>query len=599
LAAALLLGAVVASGCGSTGTTVTAVTYVAVKGGSVSLGMTESPSGCNPHTPAGDTPGTRLILSGVLPSPFVVNSDGSPTPNPNLIVQSELVSTKPETIIYTLNPKAVWSDGVPILARDFIYNWQQQRANPTSGAATVSSVAGYRDISSVTGSNKGHTATVVFRSPYADWQRLFSNMVPAHIMKKVGWNPTCSTVNPAFDLSGGPFEISSVSPSSIVLKDNPRWWGVAPNVRQITVHIASSTDQLAQWIRTGFVQVASPGTTTESFLNAVTSLPDTNSEVDFSNTMLQLEFASGPQSMLSPDMRFAIALSVDRQALVNQVASFALPNVDVASSHIWAEGQTGYHPSLNALAYQASRLNVGAAVTPPTTTSTTLIGQGTNAVNFPDTPVLNQAAQLMVASGFDRTDGGPWHEDFGVPFTLHLVVDTGDPWAAAAAPVIEAQLQAAGFNITHYSVNTADQAGEVLANGFANMALLPRTNSTFLSQSLAWYTDLLGAPGQNGSQDWSDYDSSTLEQLLTTASQQLNPNTAATEYAQADTELWDEMVALPLFTEPVAMAWSNRLGGVVTTPKSDSLLWFAQYWAVRVPEAVNNTTPQLPGQSTS
>ena len=78
----------------------------------------------------------------MLPSPFVVNAAGSPTPNPNLIVQSELVSTKPETIVYTLNPKAVWSDGVPITAKDFIYAWTQQRGDLTSDPATVASTAG-------------------------------------------------------------------------------------------------------------------------------------------------------------------------------------------------------------------------------------------------------------------------------------------------------------------------------------------------------------------------------------------------------------------------------------------------------------------------
>jgi ABC-type transport system substrate-binding protein len=237
-------------------------------------------------------------------------------------------------------------------------------------------------------------------------------------------------------------------------------------------------------------------------------------------------------------------------------------------------------------------------VVPPTTTSTTLIGQS-GAVNFPNTPVLSQAAQLMVASGFDRSGNGPWHEDFGVPFTLHLVVDTGDPWAAATAPVLQAQLEAAGFAVTTYSVNSAVQAGEVLANGFADLALVPRTASTFLSQSLAWYTMVLGTPGQNGSEDWSDYDNAALNQLLTTASEQLNPNTAASDYALADTQLWDEMVALPLFTEPSTLAWSRKIGGVVPTPVSDSLLWYAQYWAVRVAESTSSTTPALPGQGTS
>jgi ABC-type transport system substrate-binding protein len=113
---------------------------------------------------------------------------------------------------------------------------------------------------------------------------------------------------------------------------------------------------------------------------------------------------------------------------------------------------------------------------------------------------------------------------------------------------------------------------------------------------LAWYTNLLGPPGRNGSQNWTGYSNGQFDQMVTTASQQLNPDTAATSYNQADTQLWDEMVSLPLFPEPSALAWSRKIGGVVPTPRSDSLLWYAQYWAVRVPESTSNTTPSLPGQ---
>ena len=83
---------------------------------------------------------------------------------------------------------------------------------------------------------------------------------------------------------------------------------------------------------------------------------------------------------------------------------------------------------------------------------------------------------------------------------------------------------------------------------------------------------------------------------MTTASQQLNPNTALTYYDQADAMLWQDMVSLPLYVEPTMLVWSRTIGGVSTTPRSNSLLWSAQLWAVRVPEATNSTTPSLPGQ---
>ena len=146
------------------------------------------------------------MLAGVLPSPYVpnvVSGSGQAAANSELIVSAEPVDISPQTIIYTLNPKAVWSDGVPITAADFKYAWEQQRGDPVTSSPDVASIAGYRDISSVTGSNGGHTVTVKFKTTFADWQMLFANLVPAHVMEKVGWNPACTTVDPAIDLSGG------------------------------------------------------------------------------------------------------------------------------------------------------------------------------------------------------------------------------------------------------------------------------------------------------------------------------------------------------------------------------------------------------------
>ena len=57
--------------------------------------MTQSPTGCNAHTPAGDTPGTLMVLGAVLPSPFTVNENEVATANLNLIGQSEVVSVPP------------------------------------------------------------------------------------------------------------------------------------------------------------------------------------------------------------------------------------------------------------------------------------------------------------------------------------------------------------------------------------------------------------------------------------------------------------------------------------------------------------------------
>ena len=71
-----------------------------------------------------------------------------------------------------------------------------------------------------------------------------------------------------------------------------------------------------------------------------------------------------------------------------------------------------------------------------------------------------------------------------------------NPWAAATAPLLTEQLQDAGFTVSLYPVSTAAQAGSILGNGFADLALLPRTTSPYNNQMLSWYSLALGAPGQ-------------------------------------------------------------------------------------------------------
>jgi peptide/nickel transport system substrate-binding protein len=581
--------AVLASACGNGGAGGgTTVTYVGVAGGAISFGTTEAPTGCNPNTLSGDTSGTQTMLAGVLPSPFVIGADGTPTPNSELTESAEPVSLKPLTVVYTLNPKAVWSDGVPISAADFKYAWEQQRGDVNVPADEVTSIAGYRDIESVTGSNGGQTVTVKFKTTFADWKSLFDNLVPAHVMAKVGWDPTCTTVNSDIDLSGGPFKIGSVAPQSVTLVQNPKWWGTPANARTITVHIASSTAQLAQWMASGYVQVAEPTTVTQSFLTQMTGLPGAQSEVDTSATLLQLDMASALESDLPPDLRVAIALTINRQDLVNQQVSWAVPGIAPGDSHLIVQGQQNYLPA-----------SAGSPTTtiprPTSSTSTTAIGAG-GSVNFPVTPVPAQAAALIAATGLVRTPTDPYyHSTFGAPFQLHMVYDSDDPWATAAAPTIRAELQAAGLDTTLLPVAGATKTGQVLAAGFADMAVLPVTFTPYMSQAVSWYSMLLGPAGKYGSQDWTDFANSQFDQLVETASQQLNPNTAAGYYNRADTLLWDEMVSLPLFVEPTVLVWSRTIGGVTPMPRSTSLLWFAQYWAIRSPESTSNTTPSLPG----
>ena len=139
---------------------------------------------------------------------------------------------------------------------------------------------------------------------------LFDNLLPAHVMEKVGWNPTCSTVDPAIDLSGGPFKIGSVTAPDHHAGAEPQVVGDAGQrplhhgAHRVVDGAAGPVDGLG--LRPGG---ASRRPSTPSFLTEMTGLPGAQSEVDTSATLLQLDMASSLDAQLSPDLRAAIALT--------------------------------------------------------------------------------------------------------------------------------------------------------------------------------------------------------------------------------------------------------------------------------------------------
>ncbi len=132
-----------------------------------------------------DTNGGIVYSLDQEPTNFnVLTSDGN---------EFTLTSTSPQVVVYQANHKAVWQDGVPFNADDFVYNWQAQSGLPqytdVGGIAfDAASNAGYRQIKDITSSPDKFTVTTTYSTPFADWRSLFSTMAPAHVMSKIGWN---------------------------------------------------------------------------------------------------------------------------------------------------------------------------------------------------------------------------------------------------------------------------------------------------------------------------------------------------------------------------------------------------------------------------
>ena len=482
----------------------------------------------------------------------------------------------------------MWSDGVPITSADFIYAWQHQRAVPagTTGDADVASTAGYDDISSMTPSNKGRTITVVFSTAFGDWQSLFNDLLPAHVLERVGWSPTCTTVDPRIDLSGGPYEIASVKKTTITLVKNPKWWGQAPKLDRIVIKVATGPQQLAQWLYSGVVDVSAPTYFDQAFLESVDAMPHVKTAVAISETFLQLEFSTlGP---VTGDLlvRDGVAYAIDRQDLTDRVVGWADNDIAPATSHLYSQYQPAYPTT-------PAPLPINATTTTTSTTQPTITG--VTAQDFPVVSDPDQSDRDLIAAGYVRNGSGDWVDASGHQLTLRMVVDAGDGWADQTGALIADQLERAGMAVTITEEPNATAAGTDLAAGRVELAVIPLHGSPYSSRTSAWYTPLLTLAGTTGAQDWSGYASPKVDSLFDQAMSELDPVTAQPLYSQIDQQLWADMVALPLFAEPSAVAWSDYTTGVANDPYSPGLFATILSWARLVGEPTTfQGTPTLP-----
>ena len=120
----------------------------------------------------------------------------------------------------------------------------------------------------------GRTATLTYAAPFADWPALIGGLLPAHVvaahaglgstaairtayeahdnatLEKIAtfWNTGFKTdngVDPAIDLSAGPYRIGAYEPDeSVTLVRNDRYWGPRPPLDSIVFRVVS--DGLAQ-----------------------------------------------------------------------------------------------------------------------------------------------------------------------------------------------------------------------------------------------------------------------------------------------------------------------------------------------------------------
>jgi peptide/nickel transport system substrate-binding protein len=528
---------------------------VSTGGGQATVELDRPWDGFNPNTAAGAASSTPALLASVLPSAYTVNPKLVPQVNSDLLLSVETTSTSPLVVQYVINPRAVWSDGVPVTADDFAYAWESQTGQGVDLGGQPDQIAsnlGYRDVQSVVPSHGGKTVTVKFSTPFTDWRVMFDHLLPAHIARQVGWNHGFDRFDPSVDLSAGPFVLQSVSAGgSATLVRNPKWWGTRANLDRVVVNVALTPTTWISALASGNRTVTQPKAFDLGTLDQATSMPNTQSAIKPSLGLLDVEFNVTAATTSRTAARQAVAHAIDRNDLLNRTFGPIDANLVLNEDHLALAFQSSYSPAPVSGQY--------------------------------DTRDLDTTDRLLRSLGYHEDSAGNFVDAGGAPFTVRMAVESGVPWTGPVGAEIESQLRAAGIAVDLVPVDGPAGLVRAAANNSYDIALVSRTSSPYQTATANWYSGTVGATGTAGSEDWSNYDDPTVDQLFIRAAAALNPTTGQAIYGQIDDQLWSQMVALPLFGTPGLQANGVQIANMQYNPATDGVLWNLATWVALKP----------------
>ena len=500
----------------------------------VVVGVDRLEGGFNPHTLADLSPTSSALSSLMLPSVFRPAADGSLQLDTTLMESAEVVpGTEKFTVRYRIRKEAGWSDGAPIAAEDFVYLWEQLRSQPG-----VADPAGYQLIEDVASRQAGKTVEVTFAKPFPGWQTLFTNLLPAHLLRDAprGWSTALDDGYPA---SGGPFAIRQVDldRGEIILERNERWWGT-PAVSDRIVFRASDKSGQISALRSGDSHLAVFGADGAT-MNSLRELGDQVQllTVPRPATMELLLRPNSPQ-LSDVRVREAVLSAVDRDALIEAGTGGGPADQLQAHAQVLAPSERGYTPTEPAGAY-------------------------------PGRPDPARVDRLLREAGYERT-AGVWMRD-GRPLNLLIAAPFKHEQYVRIAETMARQLRDQGIEAT-VTTPTGDQLfGELLPAGpddpveaaSVDLAIAPRPAG---GDPAAMMAAGFGCPGVDPDSERAfpynpaGFCDPLLQPTIDAAITGRMPFAEAS--ARVESAVWDQAIALPLYQQAQVLALRRDVTGV-------------------------------------
>ena len=511
-------------------------------GGSVTMALEKDVPNFNGISGDGTQLETAMVDNGIFPATYIQLPDFTVRMNDELLDSAAVTSTKPQTVVYKIKKNAVWSDGTPITADDFIFNWQAQSgADPAYSAA---SSTGYEDITAVKGSDGGKTVTVTFGRAFADWQSLFGTLLPAHVLKATGDPHKAFNEGPAeiAKVSGGPFVLDSVNPSkSITLKRNDRYYGARAHLDSVVFTIVTDANTEPQALANNEVQVIYPQPQVDLVGNVRRIGPKISYEQGLGPNFEHIDLNLANPFLSKLPLRKALLTAVDRNQILAATVKQFSKDIGPLNNRIFIEGQAGYQDNV------------------------TQEGLGSGNV---------EAAKKILTDAGYRIEPGKLFDPSGkqVP-ALKAVYATGNPIRQQEFEQVQRFLQPLGLNL---DIAPTDSFGQTIfgQNDF-DLVVFGWVGTPFPSSvNKSIYTT-------DGGQNAGKYSNAQVDKDFNEAAGEADPVKAAQLLNDADRQLSRDAVTLPLYQKPTFLAYYGTYGNIRNNSTSIGPTYNIGQWGLR------------------
>lgn len=485
------------------------------RGGTFVWAIGSLPDNFNTSHIDGNVVDTGFIMDGTLPAMFIVDATGALVIDKNYVTSIKLTNRNPQTVTYTLNPRARWSNGKAIGLADFVGMWKAN--NGSNQAFEVATTTGYEDILSVKKGSLTNSVVVVYKKVYADWQDLFGGLLPASLTASPAEFNTSWKNGPT--LTAGPFKYSSMDPSAatVTVVPNPRWWGHKPVLAKIVYRAIPPAIQLDA-LANGEVDYINIGSSEPGFKRAKTLA---GVKVHVSNTPNYRQMTFGSATVVSQDVRVrqAIMMGINRTTISRAMTGSIDPNATSLDNHIFVKGLSCYQD------------NSG------------IYGKRN----------LLRASALLNAADWK---GSPRKNSQGEALKISITIPAGVPTSASEAKLMQGMLAPLGVPLEIKVVSLNDYASKYITPGDFEMTVFD-----WLGTSLP----ISGATGiltMTGEQNYGKIGSAAIDTLFKRANEEPDPVRRCVLANRADRLVWEIGHSMVIYQHPQVTATDAKLANM-------------------------------------